>query len=274
MKKSVCLFLLLIIFLSGCTAPRTTKPIQESVKRTDNVNITNIFIYPKNFKDYANDEKSVDLVFYLHGSMGQDIYEPYGYGGFNLIELQKDLRKDLIFVSFKFDNDLHWSSPGTTSELIEKITKLAKLFKTRKIYIFGISMGGSLALNALSNASDEVKTKIEKVVTIFPVIDYEYTTEHSKRDDLKEKLATHFKGDKDFAIKSSPIFYYKSIPKNTDVIIVKGVNDTHVCNEPIDKYAKYLNDEDKKVQIINWDIDHLIFPAAKQYEKLIRSVLI
>ena len=241
--------------------------------------VTNVLIHTAIENQFdENAKKPVDLVFYLNGGGSNESYVlgPFILGGLDVPNLNNFYRKDLVFVSFAFNPSSHWSSPGTVKDVINNIHVISKKYNTRKIILIGISVGGSLALNILSNADNELKSKISKVLAVFPIIDYEYTVKNTKRQNILDDLNKHFSKSKDpkaFMKSSSPITYISNIPNHTKIVLIEGIQDTHVCSNQIEKYYSELKKKNHDAKLIKYNIDHTLEPAEKEFGSLVKSFL-
>lgn len=231
-------------------------------------------VEPEKAKSYLNG-KPVDLVFFFQG-VANDIILPFSYSGLNLASEKKIYRDDLVFISFDFNTPLHWSSPKTVISTINAIKYLIGSFNTRKVKIIGVSMGGALALDIISKADSDLKSKISDVLVVYPVVDYKYTFFNTKRKNIRKMLLKHFFSYKhpfNLMKESSPFTFYKSISKDINITIIEGIYDTHVCSDQIEKYFEKIKLINKNVKLLRWDIDHSLIDMGDRYEKVVLSIL-
>lgn len=245
--------------------------------------VKNIVIYPDT-EEYK--KIPIDLVIYFHGSNCDEswVFTSFAAGGLNLIEDQNGnfkrvnngYRENLVFASLGYDTRFHWSSPDVAKDSIKEIKKLIKNYKVNKIILIGVSAGGSLALNFLSLADKEIQDLTTDVVSVFPIIDYEYTYRHTKRENILSYLTEHFSKYKDQlqAMKlSSPITYISKVPVHTKIILIEGTQDTHVCSNQIEKYHNELIKSGRNSELIKYNVDHLLVDLNKEFGELIKSLL-
>lgn len=271
MKKSILLLLPILILLAilGFYYTRPYEP-EVSIVRTSIIPDMPL----EQARTYLNG-KPVDLVFFFQG-VANDIVLPYSYSGLNLASEKKIYRDDLIFISFDYNRPLHWSSPNTVFLTIKAIKYLISCFNVRSVKIIGISMGGALALDVLSRADLVLKSKISDVLVVYPVIDYKYTLANTKRKSIHDQLLMHFfsyRSPLKLMRDSSPITFYKSISKTTNITILEGVHDTHVCSDRIESYYEKIKSINKNVKLLKWEVDHSLMGFDEQYKSLVLSIL-
>lgn len=242
-----------------------------------NSRVQNILIYPDDEEFYKN-KKPVDLVFYFFGANRDEsaVMESFSRGGLNLMDENEKYRKNLIFISFGYDTKFHWSSPDIAKDTIKSINSLRRKYNVNKIFFVGVSAGGSLALNVLSLADQKLQEHISAVISVFPIIDYKYTYENTKRQNISEYLKVHFlefKEPDEYMKLSSPITYTSNIPSHTKIILIEGIKDTHVCSNQIEKYYENLKKLNKNVELMKFDTDHVLYNVDKEFGDLIKSVI-
>ena len=238
--------------------------------------VKNIILYPDITK--INKEKPVDVLFYFHGAGCTErlVLNPYTSGGLNLLDKKTKYRDDLIIVSLGFTESYHCSSPETVTATIKTIKHIISQYNTRKIYLFGNSMGGSLALNVLSLIDKNIQTKISAVAAVMPVINYEYMLQFSKHENICKPIKDNFYKFHDpikQMKKSSPINYIDKLPSDTRIILVEGINDTYVGSAQIEKYYKFARRKNNHVELYKWNIDHSFVDVAEEFKGLIYSVI-
>lgn len=267
MKNKFSILVVVLVFLSSFLFSRANSKITHYVVHAEITNYFNQVFKPQ-----------VDLVVYLHGA-GTDeryIYAPFTVGGIEVHENLKNYRRNLLFISFLFQPQKHWSSLEDAKDLISKLKILQWKYNIRKIIFVGMSVGGSLALNTLSLADSNLQKKITDVVSVFPIVDYQYTIKHTKRKNIYDDLKVHFSMSNDPALfmkESSPITYISKIPKHTKIFLIKGSKDTHVCSNQIDKYYEELKRAGKNVELQTYDMDHDLFQNGERFGNLIKSIL-
>lgn len=270
--KKTIIFTTLFIILTSLAFYLCKRPYEPDIR------IVRTFIIPEVQLEDAMSYlggRPVDLVFFFQG-VANDIVLPFSYSGLNLAGGKKIYRDDLVFISFDYNSPLHWSSPKTVLSTINAIKYLISSFNTRKVKIIGISMGGALALDILSKGDDDLKSRISDVLVVYPVVDYKYTLSNTKRKNIREMLLKHFfsyKAPFKLMENSSPITFYKSISSKTNLTILEGIYDTHVCSDRIEKYFELVKSVNKNTKLLKWEIDHSLIDMSDRYEKLILSVL-
>lgn len=259
------LFFLLIFVVTNPVNAKVTHTLIHTAK--ENLSIVG---------EHSDNKKPVDLVFYLNGGGSTEILllADFLFGGLNIPELNNVYRKDLVFVGFAYDPRLHWSNPEIVRDVIENIYEISSKFNTRKIFIIGISVGGSLALNVLSNADESLKNKITIVLAMFPIIDYDYTFSTTKRENIYTLLKEYFdkfENPKEQMKLSSPINYIDGIPSHTEITLIEGTSDTHVPPEQIEDYYNKLKELKKSVKLLKFNTDHL--SPGKEFGEVIQNLL-
>ena len=251
--------------------------LRENISLFSPTRVKNVLVYPEAEESYEKKEP-VDLVFYFHGANCDESYmfSPFGAGGLNLTDLKNQYRKDLVFVSFGYDTRLHWSSPSITKDSVRSINDLCKKYNVRKIFFVGISAGGSLALNVLSLADEKLQNRIAGVISVFPIIDYNYTFKHTQRQNILRTLQKHFLKFEDPNLEmelSSPITYISKVPSNTKIILIEGIKDTHIGSIQIEKYYEELVKAGKNAELVKFDVDHLLINIGDEFGKIVKSLL-
>ncbi|MBI2995376.1 MAG: prolyl oligopeptidase family serine peptidase [Candidatus Melainabacteria bacterium] len=226
--------------------------------------------------EHNNNNKPVDLVFYLNGGGSAEtlLLADFPFGGLNIPDLNNVYRKDLVFVSFAYDPRFHWSNPEIVRDVVENIHEISSKFNTRKIFIVGISVGGALALNILSNADRDLKDKITNVLAMFPIIDYDYTFSTTKRENIYTLLKEYFdkfENPKEQMKLSSPVNYISGIPSHTEITLIEGTNDTHIPPEQIEDYYNKLKELKRNVKLLKFNTDHL--SPGKEFGEVIQALL-
>lgn len=271
MNKKIFLIVIILSFI-GIVLFSITRPSEPDIK------VQSVFVYPDVKPNEASkyfEGKPVDLVFFFQG-IQTDILAPYSLGGLDIQNQSKVYGRDKVFFTINFNNILHWSSPRAVSESIKVMKDVVRVFNTRSIKIIGISKGGSLVLNILSSADQNLKEKITDAIIVYPVIDYNYTLFHTKRKNIREQLIKHFflcKNPFQLMKDSSPVTFYKSISKNTNIVLIEGLKDTHVCSNQIEKYYELIKPINKNTKLIKWGVDHLLGEVANDYRDLVLSIL-
>ena len=264
--------LLFILILGFYFAYENCLDIPLKLSRVRKILIYTDLQNPQNYK------QPVDLVVYFHGAGCDEtlMRQPYSLGGLDFSNSGNLYRKDIIFASFGYDDSMHWTSPRIVKDTIRVIRYISKQFKIRKIVFIGVSMGGSLALDVLSQADKELKALILGVISVFPIIDYEYTLSHTQQSGLKKHLNDHFVRYKNSVKEmkaSSPITYISGIPVATEIILVEGIQDTHVCSNQIESYFERIKNLNEKNKLLKWDVDHRLASVQDDYKKLVVDFL-
>lgn len=268
-KKNLILFLLLFTSLTVYLISYFNKPIQNECY------VKNAFFYP----DKEPKDKEVNLLFFFHGA-GCDqtlVLKPYSYGGLDLANSKIIYPKDLVIVSLGYNTKFHWSNLSTVKSTIQAIKKISHFYKTKKIYFVGISMGGSLVLNLISHLDAELQSKVDTAIAIMPIIDYKYTFQNTKRENILDDIKKEFfkcRNPYEQMQLSSPITHIKNISPNVKLLIVEGVKDTHVCSSQIEKYYSEAKIVNNKTALIKWDVDHSFFDIENDYRNLIFSLFL
>ncbi len=201
---------------------------------------------------------------------------PYTSGGLNLLDKNIKYRSNLIIFSLGFNNSYHCSSVSAVKSAIKTIKHIIFQLNTQRVYIIGVSMGGSLALNVLSLMDNNLQKKVYSVAAIMPIIDYEYTIKNSKRENIYKPLLEFFNEYNNPKLKmkqSSPINYVNKLPRNTKIILVEGIKDTYVCSSQIEKYYKEAKKRTSNVELVKWNTDHTFVEVEKEFKNLLHSII-
>ncbi|MBI2995377.1 MAG: alpha/beta hydrolase fold domain-containing protein [Candidatus Melainabacteria bacterium] len=270
-KKALLIFFGLLLLLSLVMFPPFWKRYPLEAK------IINVLIHTPIERQYpANINQPVDLVFYFQGAGNDEslLLGPYDLGGFFLSMLGDIYRKDLVFVSFGYDTYWLWPSPKLINETLQEVHTIVNKFNTRRIKFAGVSLGGSVALNLLSQADQNIKSKVSEVLAIFPITDFKYNFLNTKRDNVKSLFKKHFFKFKDPYEQmrlSSPLSYINGIPDDAKITLVEGALDTHVPKEQIEFYFNKLKTLNKQVKLVTFNSDHK--PVEQDFLNLIKAFL-
>lgn len=254
---------LLIIFALCCLQPAFA-------------NNTRLLIHTKS--EFINSNKEVDLVLYFpgYGCWSKFLLLEHKHGGLELTPPITKYRPNIVFATFDTDPLSHFGSPKVISNIVKDIKKLFSMYKIKRIFIVGGSMGSSLALNFSSLADETIKNKIAGVLVYLPITDYGFTIKTTKNESFKKGLIDYFinkNKDPELVKVSSPMNYIKQLPDKATIILLVASFDSITPPEQANYYYREAKTNGKNISIYYVKSDHDTRNIAKEFEAKLKELL-
>lgn len=217
---------------------------------------------------FAPKDNKYTLLVYLHG-MGSNYMEPY-------IVLKKEPIVDkihekypsIIFTSLNFGKQTAWGNDKSISDITQNISELTHAYPVHKIILVGTSMGGSVALNYVSQAPDAIKSRITGVVSVEGTGDLAALYNLTKKSVVKLGIARAMGGSP----AQTPAAYEKAsllkhldlVPKTIKFSIVSAKKDKTVPSSLQKNLHERLVENGYQNKFIEIDTGHE-FPKPEVY---------
>lgn len=239
-------------------------------------NNTRLLIHTK--PDFILSNKEIDLVLYFpgYGCWSKFLLLEHKHGGLELTPPVTKYRPNIVFATFDTDPLSHFGSQKVVFSVLKDILKLTKIYKIKKIFLVGGSMGSSLALNLASLAEGEIKDKISGILVYFPITNYEQTMKNTKNKEFKDALVKHFtkdSNDPDLAKHSSPITFVKDLPQKAKTILIVGTEDTTAPPEQAKIYFQEAKDFGKNIYLHTVKANHKTEEISVLLENKLKELL-
>jgi len=206
--------------------------------------------------------RDVTLFVFLHG-MGGTCAEPFEMPK-NMPIANAILAKNHSYVvlSPNYRAPAGWASDAVISDITQNIRLMCQQYPVGHIYLIGSSMGGCVCLIYAALAPEEIKSKLEGVVSIEGAGDLTELYHKTASDGVRAAMEQCFGGPPERVAMgyAAKIFLMPSnisaVPPKTRFAIISARQDKTVPPEFQDKLFKALTAQGRPVKLIPVEMDH------------------
>ncbi|HEY9716923.1 MAG TPA: alpha/beta fold hydrolase [Trichormus sp.] len=206
--------------------------------------------------------RAVTLFVFFHG-MGASCAEPFEKPK-NTPLASMILAKDHSYVVLapNYRAPAGWASDAVISDVTQNIRLLCQQYPVEHIYLIGGSMGGCVSLIYAALAPDDIKSKLDGVVSIEGAGDLAELYHKSTENGVRVALDQSFGGSPErvsMAYAAKKFLYgpnISAVPLRTRFALVSAKQDKIVPPEFQDALYKALTEQGRPVTILREDMGH------------------
>lgn len=220
--------------------------------------------------EISGPKTNMTLLVYLHG-MGSSFIEPFTrpINGPLAPELIAS-DHNLVLLSSNYGRANTWGNEEGYSDLTQNIREVCQQYPISHIILMGTSMGGCVALSYATAAPDDIKKRIEGIVSVEGTGDLGRLYHITRAQDIKEALVAAFGATPD---QRPEIYNQKSLlpninklPGNVKVVIVSALRDRIVPPGEQRYMVERLQQAGVNVKLIELNQEHGVVPASTYLE--------
>ncbi|MBX9879452.1 MAG: alpha/beta fold hydrolase [Candidatus Obscuribacterales bacterium] len=174
-------------------------------------------------------QKGLTLVVYMHG-MGSNFLEPFVNPADQPIA-KAIVTKDpsTVFMSVNYRGKASWGNEASISDISQNIREVMAEYPIDKVILVGTSMGGCTVLNYATKAPQDIKDKLQGIVSVESAGDlallYKQTNHPAVQGAMIEALGGTPEQKPEAYADTSFLHNIGALPKNVNVAVISAKQD-------------------------------------------------